>query len=222
MLPESAFEMQYTFAKGVRADCVLKLPEPTGLIAVDSKFPLENYEKMISDGVDKIPPGAFKADVRKHVDDIASKYIIPGETSDGAVMFLPAEAVFAEIHAHHRDLVEYAQARRVWIVSPTTMMAVLNTARAVLKDVETRKQIHIIKDELGKLGKEFSRFDERMKKLADHIRQANEDATQVQITSRKISERFATIERAELPGVPASVPPSPPEPPTLTVVPKND
>jgi DNA recombination protein RmuC len=222
MLPESAFEMQYTFAKGVRADCVLKLPEPTGLIAVDSKFPLENYEKMISEGTDKIPPGAFKADVKKHVDDIASKYIIPGETSDGAVMFLPAEAVFAEIHAHHRDLVEYAQARRVWIVSPTTMMAVLNTARAVLKDVETRKQIHIIKDELGKLGKEFSRFDERMKKLADHIRQANDDATQVQITSRKISERFATIERAELPGVPSSAPPSPPEPPTLTVVPKND
>jgi DNA recombination protein RmuC len=222
MLPESAFEMQYTFAKGVRADCVLKLPEPTGLIAVDSKFPLENYEKMISEGVDKIPPGAFKSDVRKHVDDIASKYIIPGETSDGAVMFLPAEAVFAEIHAHHRDLVEYAQARRVWIVSPTTMMAVLNTARAVLKDVETRKQIHIIKDELGKLGKEFSRFDERMKKLADHIRQANTDVEQVQITSRKITERFATIERAELPGVPSSAPPSPPEPPTLTVVPKND
>jgi DNA recombination protein RmuC len=222
MLPESAFEMQYTFAKGVRADCVLKLPEPTGLIAVDSKFPLENYEKMIADGADKISPAAFKSDVKKHVDDIASKYIIPGETSDGAVMFLPAEAVFAEIHAHHRDLVEYAQARRVWIVSPTTMMAVLNTARAVLKDVETRKQIHIIKDELGKLGKEFSRFDERMKKLADHIRQANDDATQVQITSRKISERFATIERAELPGVPSSAPPSPPEPPTLTVVPKSD
>jgi DNA recombination protein RmuC len=222
MLPESAFEMQYTFAKGVRADCVLKLPEPTGLIAVDSKFPLENYEKMIAEGADKISPAAFKSDVRKHVDDIASKYIIPGETSDGAVMFLPAEAVFAEIHAHHRDLVEYAQARRVWIVSPTTMMAVLNTARAVLKDVETRKQIHIIKDELGKLGKEFSRFDERMKKLADHIRQANDDATQVQITSRKISERFATIERADLPGVPSSAPPSPPEPPTLTVVPKSD
>jgi DNA recombination protein RmuC len=179
---------------------VLKLPEPTGLIAVDSKFPLENYERMISDGPDKVTPAAFKADVRRHIDDIASKYIIPGETGDGAVMFVPAESVFAEIHARHRDLVEYAGQRHVWIVSPTTLMAVLNTARAVLKDVETRKQIHIIKDELGKLGREFGRFDERMKKLAEHIRLAHEDAGQVQITGRKISEKFAAIERAELPG----------------------
>lgn len=202
VLPEAAYEFQYTFqtARNVRADCVLKLPEPTGLIAVDSKFPLENYERMISDGPDRITPALFKADVRRHVDDIASKYIIPGETADGAVMFVPAESVFAEIHAHHRDLVEYAGQRRVWIVSPTTLMAVLNTARAVLKDVETRKQIHIIKDELGKLGREFGRFDERMRKLADHIRQAGKDVDEVSITSRKITEKFAAIERAELPG----------------------
>lgn len=208
VLPEASYEFQYTFqgARNVRADCVLKLPPPTGLIAVDSKFPLENYERMISDGPDRVPPGAFKADVRRHVDDIASKYIIPGETGDGAVMFVPAESVFAEIHAHHRDLVEYAGQKRVWIVSPTTLMAVLNTARAVLKDVETRKQIHIIKDELGKLGKDFGRFDDRLRKLADHIRLAHEDAAQVQISGRKISERFAAIERAELPGAEAAVP----------------
>jgi DNA recombination protein RmuC len=228
VLPEAAYEFQYTFqtARNVRADCVLKLPAPTGLIAIDSKFPLENYERMISDAADRVTPGVFKADVRRHIDDIASKYIIPGETGDGAVMFIPAESVFAEIHAHHRDLVEYAGQRRVWIVSPTTMMAVLNTARAVLKDVETRKQIHIIKDELGKLGKDFGRFDERMRKLADHIRQAHEDAGQVQISSRKISERFAAIERAELPGgtpeaadeAPAGD--APPRP--LSVVPRPD
>ncbi|MEQ1674762.1 MAG: DNA recombination protein RmuC, partial [Candidatus Nitrotoga sp.] len=140
----------------------------------------------------------FKSGVKRHVDDIASKYIIPGETSDGAVMFIPAEAVFAEIHAHHRDLVEYAQKRRVWIVSPTTLMAVLNTARAVLKDTETRKQVHIIQDELGKLGKDFSRFDERMKKLADHIRQASKDVDEVHISSKKITDRFAKIERVDL------------------------
>ena len=201
VLPESSFEFQYSFANvghDVRADCVLKLPEPVGLIAIDSKFPLENYERMISDGPDRATPAMFKADVKRHVDAIASKYIIPNVTSEGAVMFIPAEAVFAEIHAHHRDLVEYAQIRRVWIVSPTTMMAVLNTVRAVLKDVETRKQIHIIKDELGKLGKEFSRFDERMKKLADHIRQANEDVKDVAVTSKKISDRFASIEKVEL------------------------
>jgi DNA recombination protein RmuC len=213
VLPEAAYEFQYTFqtARNVRADCVLKLPEPTGLIAVDSKFPLENYERMISDGPDRITPALFKADVRRHVDDIASKYIIPGETADGAVMFVPAESVFAEIHAHHRDLVEYAAHRHVWIVSPTTLMAVLNTARAVLKDVETRKQVHIIKDELGKLGREFGRFDDRMKKLADHIRQAGKDVDEVSITSRKITEKFAAIERAELPD--GTSLPSPPEAP---------
>jgi len=224
VLPEGAFEFQYQFpAEGnVRADCVLKLPEPTGLIAIDSKFPLENYERMTADASDREARTTFKYDVRRHIDSIAAKYIIPGVTSDGAVMFVPAESVFAEIHAHHRDLVEHSMNRRVWIVSPTTLMAVLNTARAVLKDVETRKQIHIIKDELGKLGREFGRFDERMKKLAEHIRQAHEDAGQVQITSRKISEKFAAIERAELPG--AAEAPALPDgnPPQLSVVPKPD
>ena len=215
-LPASVFDFQYTFPTGARADCVLKLPEPTGLIAIDSKFPLENYERMLADGPEKVTPGVFKADVKRHVDAIASKYIIPGTTTNGAIMFCPAESVFAEIHAHHRDVVEYAQQRCVWITSPTTLMAVLNTARAVLKDVETRRQIHIIKDELGKLGREFGRFDERMKKLADHIRQAHEDVNEVAITGRKISDKFAAIERAELPGA------DPVPPPQLTVVGKSE
>jgi len=198
LLPESAYEFQYTFDNKTRADCVLKLPEPTGMVAVDSKFPLENYEGMFAEGVDRISPAVFKTGVKKHIDDIASKYIIPGVTSDGAVMFIPAEAVFAEIHAHHRDLVEYSHKKRVWLVSPTTLMAVLNTARAVLKDTETRKQVHIIQDELSKLGKDFALFDGRMKKLADHIRLAHEDAEKVQVSSRKITSHFAKIERVEL------------------------
>jgi DNA recombination protein RmuC len=197
-LPETAFEFQYTFARGVRADCVLKLPEPTGLIAIDSKFPLENFERMFVEGAERISAAAFKADVRKHVDDIAAKYIIPGETSDGAVMFLPAEAVFAEIHARHRDLVEYAQNKRVWITSPTTLMAVLTTAQSVIRSVETRRQIHIIKDELNKLGADFGRFQSRMDNLARHIGQAKDDVDDVHVSSRKISERFAKIERVEL------------------------
>ena len=106
--------------------------------------------------------------------------------------------MFAEIHAHHAEVVEYANAKHVWIVSPTTLMAVLNTARAVLKDVETRNQIHVIKDELVKLSVDFARFDDRMRKLADHVRQAHEDAQQVQISSKKISQRFAQIEGVEL------------------------
>ncbi|MDP2760484.1 MAG: DNA recombination protein RmuC [Sideroxyarcus sp.] len=201
IMPPQSYEMQYTLPNGTRADCVLKLPEPTGMVAVDSKFPLENYHRMFdaaSPAEKLVAEKQFKADIKKHVDDIGSKYIIPDVTSDGAVMFVPAEAVFAEIHAHHPEIVDYAMQRRVWIVSPTTLMAVLNTARAVMKDVETRKQVHIIKDELGKLGKEFGRFDERMKKLADHIRQAHEDAQDVRTTSQKISKRFISIEQVEL------------------------
>jgi DNA recombination protein RmuC len=208
IMPPQSFEMQYTLPNGTRADCVLNLPEPTGMVAVDSKFPLENYHRMFgaANPAEKIlAEKQFKADIKKHVDDIAGKYIIPEVTSDGAVMFIPAEAVFAEIHAYHQEVVDYAMQRRVWIVSPTTLMAVLNTARAVMKDVETRKQVHIIKDELGKLGKEFGRFDERMKKLADHIRQAHEDAQDVHTTSQKISKRFTSIERVELEN-PAALP----------------
>jgi DNA recombination protein RmuC len=211
ILSPQAYEMQYTLPNGTRADCVLKLPEPTGMVAVDSKFPLENYHRMFdaaSPAERLLAEKQFKADIKKHVDDISSKYIIADVTSDGAVMFIPAEAVFAEIHAHHSDIVDYAMQRRVWIVSPTTLMAVLNTARAVMKDVETRKQVHIIKDELGKLGKEFGRFDDRMKKLADHIRQAHEDAQDVRTTSQKISKRFTSIEQVELEqiaGLPAGI-----------------
>ncbi|HQS59300.1 MAG: hypothetical protein B7Y56_13790 [Gallionellales bacterium 35-53-114] len=205
IMPSQAYEMQYTLPNGTRADCVLKLPEPTGMVAVDSKFPLENYHLMFSAGSPaerSVAERQFKANIKKHVDDIAGKYIIPDVTSDGAVMFIPAEAVFAEIHAHHPEIVDYAMQKRVWIVSPTTLMAVLNTARAVLKDVETRKQVHIIKDELGKLGKEFGRFDERMKKLADHIRQAHEDAQDVRTTSQKITKRFDSIEKVDLDHLP--------------------
>jgi len=202
MMPPNSYHIQHALPNGTRVDCMLELPEPTGSVCVDSKFPLENYHRMFDAGLPEsertVAQRQFKIDLKKHIDDIASKYIIADVTSDGAVMFVPAEAVFAEIHAYHADVVAYALQKRVWIVSPTTLMAVLNTARAVLKDVETRKQIHIIKDELGKLGKDFARFDDRMRKLADHVRQAHEDAQQVQISSRKISDRFASIERVEL------------------------
>lgn len=202
MLPPEAYEFQYTLPNNARVDCMLRLPEPTGLVAVDSKFPLENYHRMCGDDIAeverKLAQSAFRADLKRHVDAIASKYIITDVTSDGAVMFVPAEAVFAEIHAFHPEVVAYAQSRRVWIVSPTTLMAVLNTARAVLKDVETRKQIHVIKDALGKLAKDFARFDERMNALARHIEQANKDVQDVHVSSRKISAHFQKIEAAQL------------------------
>ena len=205
ILPIQTYAIQHTFSNGLRVDCAIFLPAPTGTVAVDAKFPLENYHRMFASGITtaerSIVERQFKNDIKNHVDAVGSKYILPGETSDGAVMFVPAEAVFAEIHAYHPEIVDYAMQRRVWIVSPTTLMAVLNTARAVMKDIETRQQIHIIKDELGKLSKDFARFDDRMKKLADHIRQANQDVTEIHVSSRKISDRFLQIERVELEGV---------------------
>jgi DNA recombination protein RmuC len=202
ILPPSAYAFQASVGNDMRVDCLLRLPEPTGIVAVDAKFPLENYHRMFDSSLAESDRAAaqrqFRADLRKHVDDIARRYIVPGETADGAVMFVPAEAVFAEIHAYHAEVVEHAMQRHVWIVSPTTMMAVLNTARAVIKDVETRRQVHVIKDELGKLGKDFGRFEERMRKLANHIRQAHEDAEEVRISSDKIVRRFGQIEKVEL------------------------
>ena len=208
-LPPDSFKMQHTFSNDTRVDCALFLPEPTGTVAVDSKFPLENYHKMfdssLPEAAQNLAEKQFKLDIKKHVDDIAAKYIIPNVTSDGAVMFIPAEAVFAEIHAYHPEVIDYAMNKRVWLVSPTTLMAVLNTARAVLKDVEMRKQVHIIKDELGKLSKDFERFDVRMKKLADNIRQAHDNAQEVHKSSQKITNRFKQIERVELSSQPADL-----------------
>ena len=206
LLPPDAYEFQAQLSGSVRVDCLLKLPQPTGMVPVDSKFPLENYQRMVDSSLGPVERNAvqalFRGDVKRHIEDIAKKYIIPGKTADGAVMFLPAEAVFAEIHAYHPEIVAYAQTKRVWIVSPTTLMAILNTARAVLKDVETRKQVHVIQQELTRLARDFGLFEARMEKLAAHIRQAHEDVEQVHISSRKISTRFREIERVELTGEP--------------------
>jgi DNA recombination protein RmuC len=204
MLPENSYSLQHTFDNGLRADCVLFLPEPTGTICIDSKFPLESYQRMtdptLGDADRKSAEQQFRQDIKKHIKDISSKYIIPGVTSDGAVMFIPAEAVFAEIHGHYPDLVEESQRARVWLASPTTMMAILTTSRAVLKDAATRKQIHIIQDHLVALSQDFSRFQQRMDKLATHIDQANRDVVDVNKSAKKITSRFSKIEKVELEG----------------------
>ena len=202
VMPESGFSLQHTLSNGRRADCVLFLPDPTGNVVIDAKFPLESYQRMQDDQSPEMERGRaqrqFRQDIRKHIEDIAARYIIPGETSDGAVMFIPAEAVFAEIHAHFPDLVEEAFRRRVWLVSPTTMMAILTTARAVLKDAATREQVHIIREHLRELSRDFERFQERMEKLASHISQAHTDVNNVNISARKITNRFEKIEKVEL------------------------
>jgi len=205
MIPDQHFSFQHQLSNGKRPDCMLFLPEPTGNIAIDAKFPLESYRTMIDSGTSDadrvIAERQFKIDIRKHIQDIAEKYLIPGETSDGAVMFIPAEAVFAEIHAHHSDIVEFAQHAKVWLVSPTTMMAILTTARAVLKDAATRKQVLEIQQHLRMLSDDFSRFQLRMDSLARRIAQAHTDVEQIHISSRKISQRFVQIEKADLEGL---------------------
>ncbi len=206
LMPENNFSLQHTLSNGSRVDCMLFLPEPTGSISIDAKFPLESYQRM-TDGeqveTERARAAAqFRRDIRKHINDIAGKYIIPGETSDGAMMFIPAESVFSEIHAHHPELVEESYRQRVWLVSPTTMMAILTTARAVLKDAATREQVNVIQQHLNLLSKDFSRFQQRMERLARHIGQAHKDVNEVSVSARKITTRFDQIEKVEIDDLP--------------------
>jgi DNA recombination protein RmuC len=209
VMPESNFSLQHTLSNGKRVDCFLYLPEPTGNLAIDAKFPLETYQQLtrvdLSESDKRQFEQQFRQDIKVHINAIAEKYIIPNETSDGAIMFIPAEAVFSEIHAHFPDLVGFAQKQKVWMVSPTTMMAILTTARAVIKDVDTRKHVNIIQEHLGHLAKDFGRFEKRMDALATHIAQANRDVESVHTSAKKITGRFSKIEQIELDSVVADV-----------------
>lgn len=202
ILPQENFALQHTLSNNKRVDCILFLPDPTGHIAIDAKFPLENYQKLANPHLDEternLAKQQFRLDIRKHLQDIAEKYIIPGETADGAMMFLPAEAIFAEIHANYPELVELSHRSKVWLVSPSTLMAILTTARAVIKDSATSKQIHLIQEHLIVLSKDFGRFQERMDNLSQHIAQANTDAEEINKSAKKISNRFSSIEKVEL------------------------
>ena len=202
VLPEQSFKLQHTLSNGKIADCVLFLPQPTGNVVVDAKFPLENYRKMMdfdqANSDRKVAQRQFKIDIKKHINDISDKYLIDKETADGAIMFIPAEAIFAEIHGHQSDLVDFANKKRVWLASPTTLMAILTTARSVLKDEATRKQIHIIQAHLSDLAQDFNRFKGRFASLAKHIDQAAVDVKQIHTSADKISTRFEKIEQVEL------------------------
>jgi DNA recombination protein RmuC len=202
VLPPAHFSLQHTLSNGKRVDCLLLLPPPTGSIAIDAKFPLEAFRKLSDHDLPKSEQKAaatqFRIDIRHHIQAVSSKYIIPGETSEGALLFIPAEAIFSEIHANYYDLVEEAQRQRVWLVSPTTMMAILTTARAVLKDAATREQVHLIQEHLAVLSKDFARFRQRMDNLSRHIQQAHSDIQEAKTSADKISSRFDKIEKVEL------------------------
>jgi DNA recombination protein RmuC len=218
-LPPSAYAFQATLGNGRRADCLLQLPNPPGAIAIDSKFPLESYEALRNAGSDEaqvtVARRAFVADLRRHVQDIAQRYIIPGETAESALLFLPSEAVYAELHANCRGVVEESYKARVWIVSPTTLMATLNTVRAVLKDVRMREQASIIQAEVGKMMEDVLRLDDRVGKLETHFDHARRDIEQIRTSSTKILSRGEKIGELELEAVEAEAETVAPPPPHL-------
>ena len=199
---ERLYSIQYHLPNNTIADSVIFAPNPLGTIVIDSKFPLENYQVMVDkkrdDSVRNIAFKDFKRDVKKHIDDIHDKYIIDGVTSDSAMMFIPAEAIFAEINAYHYDLVEYAYKRRVWLVSPTTLISTLSMIMMIVQNMERDKYANIIHEELNKLGIEFTRFKERFDKLSKSIQTVNNDALSFQVTTDKIKKRFDRISTVEI------------------------
>ncbi len=191
------YETQHKLSNGFIADAILYAPSPLGTICIDSKFPLENYQRMTDKTLSKeareIAMKQFKVDIRKHIDTISSKYIVPGETAGEAILFLPAEAIFAEINAYHSDLIKEAYNKKVWITSPTTLMSTLTTINMILKNIERDKYAKVIHEELNKLSFEFSHYKERWDKLSRSIDTVTRDVKEINITTDKITKRFHSI-----------------------------
>lgn len=201
VLPASAYVYQAPLGNGRRVDCLLRLPDPPGPIALDAKFPLESYRALRaadSEATKVQTARAFSADVLKHVKDIQERYIVPGETADSAMMFLPSEAVYAELHANFRNVVEESFRRKVWIVSPTTLWATLNTLRAVLKDVRMREQAGLIQAELRAMTDDVARLDDRVQKLRRHFEQSVDDIREIGLSSEKVARRAERIEAFQM------------------------
>lgn len=199
---DKIYKLQYSFSNGTIADCVLFAPEPLGTIAIDSKFPLENYQNMVDKTISQEEriqyERKFKTDLKKHIDDICNKYIITGITSNQAILFLPAEAIFAEVNAYHSDIIEYAYKKRVWITSPTTLISTLTTIQVIMKNMERDKYATIIHNELNLLSEEFRRYKERWDKLSRSIETVNKDIKDIHNTTEKISKRFNSINQVDI------------------------
>ena len=196
------YSIQHKMSNGSIADCLLYAPAPLGTIAIDSKFPLENYQKMVDKNRSKeerlIFEKQFVLDVKKHINDISEKYIIPGETSNEAIMFLPAEAIFAEINAYHPELINYAYNKKVWITGPTTLISTLSIILMILKNMERDKYALVIHEELDKLGIEFGRYKDRWDKLSRSVKSVNQSLDELHTTTEKITKRFQSIKNAEI------------------------
>ena len=215
-LPDNAYDFQHTLSNGKRADCLIRLPNPPGPVVVDSKFPLEAYQKLRAaedEAETRAALTQMKSDTLKHAQDIAAKYIIPGETADAALMFLPSESIFSELHLRLPDMVEKCRALRVYPVSPNTMSLTLNTVRAIMRDVKMRQQAGLIQKEVESLLLDVTRLDERIGKLRGHFDLAGKDIELIETSSRKIGsrgEKITSLEvEAEFPPnrTPHSIPP---------------
>ncbi|MBW6507294.1 MAG: DNA recombination protein RmuC [Rhodobacteraceae bacterium] len=216
-LPPDAYTMQATLSNGRRADCLIHLPNPPGPIVIDSKFPLEAYEALRraeNPGQTLEAQRAMRVAVRAHIRAISERYVIEGETADGALMFLPSEAVYAELHANFPELVREGFGVKIWIVSPTTCMAVLNTMRAVLKDARMREQAGAIRKELGLLYADVERLGVRVESLDRHFGQAAKDIEDIKISAEKSGKRARRLDNFDFEELapetdPAIVPPVP-------------
>ncbi len=218
ILPPSAYRFQATLSNGRRADCLLALPNPPGPIVIDAKFPLESYHSLRNaenDGEKAAAARAFRTAMQTHINDIATRYIVSGETAEGALLFLPSEAVYAELHGSFTDLVEASHRARVFIVSPTTLWATLNTVRAVLKDVRMREQAGLIQQHVRSLMEDVGRLGDRVANLSRHFGQATEDIRQIQISTEKVVRRAERIDGLEIEddGLPAPGDAPAPSPP---------
>ena len=195
-LPSDSYSLQATLSNGKRPDCLIHLPNPPGPIVIDSKFPLEAYEALRrakTEAETRAAAQQMKTAVRVHLNAIANKYILEGETAEGALMFLPSEAVYAELHANFPELVREGFEKRVWIVSPTTCMATLNTMRAILKDARMREQAGAIRKELGNLNKDVERLAMRVGNLDRHFSQARRDVEEIKVSSEKAAKRAGRL-----------------------------
>ena len=208
-LPSDSYTLQATLSNARRADCLIHLPNPPGPIVIDSKFPLEPYEALRNAKTDwELNEAArqLRTAVKKHIKDISEKYIIEGETADGALMFLPSEAVYAELHANFSELVREGFTARVWIVSPTTCMATLNTMRAILKDARMREQAGAIRRELGLLYQDVDRLGTRVENLDRHFTQAAKDITEIKISADKAGKRARRLDNFDFEEIKSDTP----------------
>lgn len=200
-LPPNSFSFQTTLSNGKRVDALIDLPNGQGSLAIDSKFPLESWRRMdnAENEFDRMAAQRdFIRDIKTHVKAISERYLIRGETHDIALLFLPSEAIYADLHTHFQNLIDDSFQKRVMIVSPTSFMATLHTIRAVMRDAQMREQAHVIQTEVAAMAKDVDRLDQRVAKLQSHFNQTTEDMRHIRISTEKITKRADKIESLDL------------------------